>query len=116
MTTKLTAGGAPKIVDAVACITTPGETIDAVVTEAGIAVNPRRADLRERLTAAGLPVVEIGQLRDLAAERTKDAPRPHVDPQARIVAVVEYRDGTVTDVVRQRCEGGPPPQTNIGPT
>ncbi|WP_018259936.1 citrate lyase subunit alpha [Methylobacterium sp. WSM2598] len=102
VTTKLAAGGAPKIVDAVECVTTPGETVDAVVTEAGVAVNPRRADLSERLAAAGLPLVDIARLRDLAADRTKGAPRPQVDPQGRIVALVEYRDGTVTDVVRQR--------------
>ncbi|MGY2046706.1 citrate lyase subunit alpha [Methylobacterium sp. JK268] len=102
VTTKLAAGGAPKIVDAVECVTTPGETVDAVVTEAGVAVNPRRTDLAARLAAAGLPLVDIAELRDRAAALTKGAPRPSVDPRARIVAVVEYRDGTVIDVVRQR--------------
>ncbi len=102
VTTRLAAGGAPKIVDAVECVTTPGETIDVVVTEAGIAVNPRRADLRERLAAAGMPLVEITRLRDLASRQTQATARPRIDPQARIVAVVEYRDGTVIDVIRQR--------------
>ena len=102
VTTKLAAGGAPKIVEAVECVTTPGETVDVVVTEAGVAVNPRRADLRERLAAAGLPLVEIAQLCDLAAAKTQGTRRHCVDPQARIVAVVEYRDGKVIDVVRER--------------
>lgn len=115
VTTRLTAGNAPKIVDAVACVTTPGETVDAVVTEAGVAVNPRRGDLRERLAAAGLPLVDIAQLRDLAAERTRSAAPPRVDPEARIVAVVEYRDGTVIDVVRKREDAGAPPETKTGP-
>jgi citrate lyase subunit alpha/citrate CoA-transferase len=38
VTTQLRAKAHPKIVERVSSITTPGETIDAVVTEAGIAV------------------------------------------------------------------------------
>jgi len=56
VTTRLTGGAYPKIVDRVATITTPGETIDAVVTEEGVAVNPRRSDLRDRLVSARIPV------------------------------------------------------------
>lgn len=102
VTTRLAAGGAPKIVEAVECMTTPGETIDVVVTEAGVAVNPLRSDLHKRLAAAGLPLVEIAQLRDLASARTQARRRPPINLEGRIVAVVEYRDGTVIDVVRER--------------
>ena len=70
VTTQLAGGRYPKIVDRVTTLTTPGETIDAVVTEEGVAVNPRRADLRDRLVAAGLPVVPIDQLQELAERRT----------------------------------------------
>jgi citrate lyase alpha subunit len=42
----------------VGCITTPGETIDAVVTEAGVAVHPRREDLREHLSSGRWPAAE----------------------------------------------------------
>ena len=55
VTTKLVAGGHPKVVDRVRTVTTPGETVDAVVTEAGLAINPRRMDLRDRLQSAGIP-------------------------------------------------------------
>ena len=98
VTTKLAAGGGPKVVERVGCITTPGSTIDVVVTEAGIAVNPLRADLLQRLRDAHLPLLTIDRLRELAG-----APAAPVAPrdEARIVAVVEYRDGTVIDVVRQ---------------
>ena len=34
----------------------------AVLAEAGVAVNPRRGDLRERLVAAGLPVAAAGAM------------------------------------------------------
>lgn len=100
VTTKLNAGGFAKIVDRVTTVTTPGETVDVLVTEAGVAVNSRRADLRERLLAHGVQVVEIGQLRDVARARATSEARA-VSAAERVVAVVEYRDGTVIDVVRQ---------------
>ena len=103
VTTRLTGGGFPKIVERVSTLTTPGETIDAVVTEAGVAVNPRRGDLRERLLAAGLAVRSI---EDLHAAALREAGDPVLQPSElgdRIVGVVEYRDGTVIDLVRQRA-------------
>lgn len=101
VTTRLAAGCNPKSVDAVECITTPGDTIDVVVTEAGVAVNPQRTDLRERLETAGIPPVDIERLRKLAMDQTGGrAARRRVNPEARIVAVVEHRDSTVFDVVR----------------
>jgi citrate lyase subunit alpha / citrate CoA-transferase len=99
VTTRLAAREYPKVVDRVTTVTTPGETIDALVTEAGVAVNPRRADLLERLGAAGLPLVPIERMRDLARETAGPAARPAA-PEGRVVAVVEYRDGTAIDVVR----------------
>ncbi len=97
VTTKLRAGDFPKVVERVTTRTTPGETIDALVTEAGVAINPLRAELADRLRAAGVPVVPIEQLRHLAGEPA----RPPRDIQdARTVAVLEYRDGTVIDTIR----------------
>ncbi|MPM96178.1 Citrate lyase alpha chain [bioreactor metagenome] len=92
-------GRLPIIVDKVLTVTTPGETIDVLVTERGIAVNPRREDLKEQLRAAGLPVKDITELKALA-EEIAGAP-DRVITGDNIVAVVEYRDGTVIDVVRQ---------------
>jgi citrate lyase subunit alpha/citrate CoA-transferase len=85
----------------VSTVTTPGETIDAVATEAGVAVNPRRPELCRRLVAAGLAVVSIEQLRAAAAAASADAGYKPSGTGERIVAVVEYRDGTVIDIVRQ---------------
>lgn len=101
VTTRLTGGRFPKIVERVATLTTPGETIDAVVTEAGVAVNPRRPELRARLVAAGLEVVGIDQLQAAAAREAEIQPQERAAGEGRIVGVVEYRDGTVIDVVRQ---------------
>jgi citrate lyase subunit alpha/citrate CoA-transferase len=98
VTTRLTAGAYPKVVDHVTTVTTPGETVDVLVTDAGVAVNPRREELAARLTEHGIDVVPIEKLQALAANKAE----PHQPAQLgdRVVAVVEYRDGTVTDVVR----------------
>src|SRR5271166_4244344 len=105
VTTQLAARNNPKIVDRVACVTAPGETIDAVVTEDGVAVNPRRPDLRERLISKGMSLVSIDELGD-KAKRHADGParKPNVRT-GRIVAVAEYRDGTVIDVIEGMEEG-----------
>lgn len=92
-------GRLPIIVDKVLTATTPGETIDVLVTERGIAVNPRRSDLKERLKASGLAIKEISELK-LIAEKIAGVPQP-IKTGDKIVAIVEYRDGTVIDVVRQ---------------
>lgn len=98
VTTRLNAGGYGKVVERVTTVTTPGETIDVLVTEAGVAVHPQRDELRDRLAAGGVTVVPIEHLMELASQGASP-PKP-VTRGERIVAVVEYRDGTVTDVVR----------------
>ncbi len=103
ITTSLTAGRHAKVVDRVTTRTTPGETVDVVVTDGGIAVNPRRPDLADRLRGAGLPLVTINDLAMRAAELAP-APPPERSRDGRIVAVVEYRDGSVIDVVRAVSE------------
>ncbi|WP_285409948.1 citrate lyase subunit alpha [Variovorax sp. efr-133-TYG-130] len=104
VTTRLASAAGPKIVQRVNCVTTPGESIDVVVTEAGIAVNPRRNQLARDLVAAGLPVKSIDELCVLAAAH--HGPRtPRKEGVSRVVGVVEYRDGSVIDVIRlaPRC-------------
>lgn len=85
--------------DHVTTITTPGETVDVLVTEYGIAINPRRTDLLEKLKDSGLPLVDIEELREIGIRLT-GAPKAQ-EFTDRIIGVVEYRDGTVIDVVRQ---------------
>ncbi len=99
VTTRLTAAGFAKLVPEVGTLTTPGATVDVLVTEAGLAVNPRRPELAERLGQAGLPVCTIEALR-AKAEAASSRPTPPRNT-GRVVAVSEYRDGRVTDVVRQ---------------
>jgi len=89
----------PIVMDSVTTVTTPGESIDVLVTDAGIAVNPTNKDLKKKLIGASLPVVEIEELRDLAAK--KCGPRKPPAWKERIVAIQEYCDGSVIDVIRE---------------
>ncbi|HAT3848509.1 TPA: citrate lyase subunit alpha [Serratia marcescens] len=101
VTTKLTASGKyPKVVENVNNITTPGETIDVVVTDYGIAVNPRNKELISKLESAGLKLTTIQELQRLAAEQAGVKITEH-SHQDRIVAIQEYRDGSVIDVIYQ---------------
>lgn len=91
--TRRAARGKSRIVDNVACLTTPGKHIDAVVTEAGIAINPARDDLAARAKDANLPVVSLEEMR-------AGLPQPkNFDRAGDPVAVCEYRDGSVIDFV-----------------
>ena len=101
ITANLTRSRIAVIKDRVRTICTPGETVDVLVTEWGIAVNPRRTDLLERFTKAKLPVHSIEKLRE-KAERLCGKARP-IPEGERIVGIVEYRDGTIIDVVRARA-------------
>lgn len=100
--TPLLRGRFPIINDAVQTISTPGETVDVVITERGIAVNPLRQDIKDHLTEAGIPLMEIQQLRDIAYKTTGIPDAVRVTDE--VTAVVEYRDGTVLDVVRKPLE------------
>ncbi len=94
-------GGVPSIKERVTTITTPGETVDAIVTERGICINPRREDLLGSALKSGLPVVDIGCLKR-EVEKLTGVPRPPEFDCDRIAAVVEYRDGTLIDTVYAR--------------
>ena len=98
--TPLFRGRMPMIVDRVLTVTTPGETVDVVVTERGVAVNPRRKDLLENLRGKGIPLMEIGDLKKMAEEFTGIPKTPSFGE--KIIGIVEYRDGTVIDTIRQR--------------
>ncbi len=85
------------VVDKVHCVTTPGNTVDVLVTQHGIAVNPARSELKESLVKAGLPIVEIGKLKEIAEELTGIA-NP-IKTGERVVAKVMYRDGSQIDEI-----------------
>jgi citrate lyase subunit alpha/citrate CoA-transferase len=69
------------------------------VTDHGIAVNPIRQDLIDQLKAARIPIKTIQELRDIAYGITGKPRKPVFTD--KIVAIIEYRDGTLIDVLRQ---------------
>jgi citrate lyase subunit alpha/citrate CoA-transferase len=90
----------PVIVDEVTTLCGPGEMIDVVVTERGIAINPRRQDLIDAVKGSKLPIrplheikAEVERICGGAPQRQKRGERP--------VAIVKWVDGTVLDTVWQ---------------
>ncbi len=90
----------PVIVDRVTTLTGPGDLIDVVATERGIAINPRRTDLLEALRGSRLPIRPIRDIQDDVEAICGGKPQP---PRLgdRPVAVVKWVDGTLLDAVWQ---------------
>jgi len=85
----------PIVTDQVTCVSTPGKDIDVLVTQGGIAVNPKNTELIRDLKAAGLPVTDIRALKE-KTERITGTPKA-LPKGERVVAQVIGRDGTVLD-------------------
>ncbi|MGA1794095.1 MAG: citrate lyase subunit alpha, partial [Thermoplasmatota archaeon] len=102
ITVPLFRGRYPVIVEKCTTVVTPGETVDVVVTERGIAINPMRKDLLEKLEKVKVPrdlrICTIEELQKMAYEITGGKIEPNWGD--KIVALIEYRDGTIIDVVR----------------
>ncbi|WP_429976029.1 citrate lyase subunit alpha [Enterococcus sp. DIV0086] len=96
----LVRGRIPTVVNAVTTLVTPGASIDVLVTEIGIAINPKRQDLIEILkTIPQLPVFTIEELQKKAEQIVGVAePLRFTD---KVVAYIEYRDGSILDIVHQ---------------
>ena len=90
----------PIVTDRVACISTPGRDIDVLVTQGGIAVNPARVELRQRLVEAKLPVIDIHALKD-KIEGITGRPRA-LAKDGRVVAEVLGRNGDLQDTIHQK--------------
>jgi citrate lyase subunit alpha / citrate CoA-transferase len=89
----------PVIVDRVTTLCGPGELIDVIVTERGIAINPRRQDLIDSVKGKGLPLVTIDELKSMAEKICGKPEKASFDD--RVVAAIKWVDGTVIDSVRQ---------------
>jgi citrate lyase subunit alpha / citrate CoA-transferase len=90
----------PVLVEAVTTLTGPGELVDVVVTERGIAINPRREDLLRAVSGSTLPIRPIQEIKDEVEAMVGGPPSP---PRLtdRPVAVIKWVDGTVLDTVWQ---------------
>jgi citrate lyase subunit alpha/citrate CoA-transferase len=89
----------PVIVDEVTTLCGPGELIDVIITERGIAINPLRTDLIDSVRESGLPIKSIRELKDEAERICGKPSKAQFDDQ--IVAAIKWVDGTVIDVVRK---------------
>jgi citrate lyase subunit alpha/citrate CoA-transferase len=95
-------GRVPVIREKVTTVSTPGDTVDVIATEYGMAINPLRDDLIEKMRKK-VPLKDITDLYHFA-QRLTGMPR-EVEFTDDIVAVIEYRDGTVLDTVRKVKKG-----------
>ncbi|PVX49403.1 citrate lyase subunit alpha/citrate CoA-transferase [Balneicella halophila] len=90
-------GRIPIVKKQVNTIVTPGETVDILVTERGLCVNPAKPELEKNLKEAGLWVRDIKELeeevRGICGEPKK------IEYTDKIVGLVEYRDGSIIDVI-----------------
>jgi citrate lyase subunit alpha/citrate CoA-transferase len=89
----------PVIRDKVTTICGPGELIDVIVTERGIAINPKRMDLLEKVKNSNLPIKTIEELKE-EAEKICGKPRA-IEFEEEIIAAIKWVDGTVIDVVKK---------------
>ncbi len=89
----------PVICDEVTTICGPGELIDIIVTERGIAINPRRTDLIKKMKDSNLPIRTIRELKEEAEHICGIPAKPEFSE--KIISAVKWVDGTVLDIVRQ---------------
>ncbi|MBN1252177.1 MAG: citrate lyase subunit alpha [Bacteroidales bacterium] len=87
----------PVIIDEVTTICGPGELIDVIVTERGIAINPLRTDLIEKAKNSNLPIKTIHELKEEAEKICGVPKKPELTDE--IIAVIKWVDGTIIDSV-----------------
>ena len=92
-------GRLPIVIDRVTTVVTPGETVDVLVTELGITVNPLRQDLKANFEKAGIELIEMDTLIERAKFLAGEPKKAEFSDE--VVAVVEYRDGSIIDVIKK---------------
>jgi citrate lyase subunit alpha/citrate CoA-transferase len=90
----------PSIIDSVTTVSTPGDSIDIIVTDGGIAINPKqtpkRLKVEKLLKEAKLNIKPIEELKELALSQASP-----LSPEltSEVTTLIEYRDGTHLDVI-----------------
>ena len=90
----------PIIKEHVTTITTPGSDIDVLVCERGIAINPKRVDLIEKVKNSKLNICTIEELLKIAHSYT-GTPKEY-NHGNEIVGEVMYRDGSIIDYIYKK--------------
>lgn len=100
ITAPLVRGRNATVVPAVETVVTPGKSIDVLVTERGIAINPNRPDLLAAFSKVpDLKIVDIKDLQKMA-EQQVGVPKA-LEYTDRTVALIQYRDGTIIDTIKE---------------
>lgn len=94
----LVRGRIPTFVDQVNTVITPGTSVDVIVTEIGIAINPNRPDLVEHFKDLKVPQLTVQELKEKAYSIVGQPDA--IEYGDKVVALIEYRDGSLIDVVR----------------
>lgn len=90
----------PVLVDEVTTLCGPGELIDVIVTERGIAINPLRDDLLAAASETDLPIRKLEEIKEEVEDMCGGKPAPPKFGE-RVVAAIKWVDGTVIDSVRE---------------
>ena len=90
----------PIIKEHVTTITTPGSDVDVLVTERGIAINPKRVDLLEKVKNSKLNIMPISELLKIAYSYTGIPEKQAKGTE--VVGIVEYRDGSIIDYIYKK--------------
>ncbi len=90
----------PSIIESVTTVSTPGDSVDIIITDGGIAINPhqtpKRVKVEKLLKKANLDIKPITELKDIASSQASP-----ITPEltSDITTLIEYRDGTHLDVI-----------------
>jgi citrate lyase subunit alpha/citrate CoA-transferase len=86
------------IVDKVITLCGPSDLIDVIVTERGIAINPKRKDLLSAVKNSSLPIRSIKEIQKEVYEICGVPTKPSFNKE-KVVAVVKWVDGTILDSI-----------------
>ncbi len=89
----------PVIVDEVTTLCGPGELIDVIITERGIAINPLRKDLMKAVKNSSLPIKTLQSIKAEVDEICGGTPAKPKLNKEKVIAIVKWVDGTVLDSV-----------------
>lgn len=90
----------PIIRDELTTLCGPGELIDVIVTERGIAINPMRQDLIDSAKGSGLPLKSIQEIQRESEILAGGKPE-QFEPDETTIGLVTWVDGTVIDTIRK---------------
>ena len=88
----------PVIREKVTTISTPGDVVDAIVTNEGIAINPHRQDIVKKVKN-NINLISIEELKNMAYEST-GGPK-ELNLGEKTVGIIKWIDGTLLDIIKQ---------------